>query len=404
MTIYFLRITYLTLILNFLLCSCQGQNKPRVTFIEYSQMKPGAERTDLYFEQIKSHSIGIVANQTSLIGNTHLVDSLVASGFNIQRIFSPEHGFRGDYADGSHIDNQIDQKTGLPIVSLYGDHKKPTNEDLQDIEILLFDIQDIGVRFYTYISTLALVMEACAENSVPLIVLDRPNPNGFYIEGPVLDTSFRSFVGMHPVPIVYGMTIGEYATMVNGEGWLKDHIKCDLQVIPVEGYFRKSIFELPVRPSPNLPNWKAVYLYPSLALFEGTIISVGRGTELPFQVFGHPDYPDGNFRFTPRSIPGASDNPLYKDQLCYGISMTGINKLAVVESTNHFTLYYLQETYKIFRDRSDFFTSYFDKLAGNKELREDIIAGLEDKQIIKKWKAGTNGFLLIREKYLIYPE
>jgi uncharacterized protein YbbC (DUF1343 family) len=263
------------------------------------------------------------------------------------------------------------------------------------------------VRFYTYISTLTLVMEACAENSIPLVVLDRPNPNGFYVDGPVLDTNFKSFIGMHPVPIIYGMTIGEYAMMVNGEGWLKDKVKCDLKVIPVKDYHRRFIFELPVRPSPNLPNWRSVFLYPTLALFEGTIISVGRGTDLPFQVIGHPNYLLGSYLFTPRSIPGVSDNPPYKDEQCYGGSFLGLEKSSINELPGYFSLFYLIEKYNFFKTiqyKEDFFNNYFDKLAGSSRLREDIIAGKSEETIRESWRPGIINFLSTRQKYLIYPE
>ncbi|MBO7083553.1 MAG: DUF1343 domain-containing protein, partial [Bacteroidales bacterium] len=248
----------------------------------------GALCTDCYLSMLEGKAVGVVANQTSIVGETHLVDTLLASGVNVKRIFTPEHGFRGAADAGAKVTGGKDEKTGIEIASLYGKTKKPTIEMLKDIDLMLFDLQDVGVRFYTYISTLTYVMEACAENHIPVVVLDRPNPNGFYIDGPVLKDENKSFVGMHPVPVVYGMTIGEYGKMVNGEGWLKDGIRCDLTVIPVPSYDRNAIYELPVKPSPNLPNWESVYLYPSLCFFEGTIVSVGRGTEKPFQIFGHP--------------------------------------------------------------------------------------------------------------------
>ena len=289
-------------------------------FIPKEQYVCGAQDTENYLHFLEGKSVGVVANQTSLIGETHLVDSLLSLGVNVKRIFTPEHGFRGSADAGAKVTGGKDEKTGIEIASLYGKTKKPTPEMLQDIDVMLFDLQDVGVRFYTYISTLSYVMEACAEQRIPVVVLDCPNPNGFYIDGPVLKTENKSFVGMHPVPVVYGMTIGEYGQMVNGEGWLKGGIHCDLTVIPVPDYDRNAIYELPVKPSPNLPNWESVYLYPSLCFFEGTIVSVGRGTEKPFQIFGHPDL-RGDFTFTPESKGGAS-KPMFEGERCRGFELT----------------------------------------------------------------------------------
>jgi uncharacterized protein YbbC (DUF1343 family) len=367
-----------------------------------SEIQTGAARTDLYFPALTGKTIGIICNQTSLVGNTHLVDTLISAGFSVRAIFSPEHGFRGDSDAGTDIMDGTDRKTGIKIVSLYGKKKKPEPSDLAGIDILIFDIQDVGVRFYTYISTLTLVMEAAADAGIPLIILDRPNPNGFYIDGPVLDTSFRSFVGMHPVPVVYGMTIGEYALMVNGEGWPGEK-KCNLTVVPLTGYTRNMIVKLPVKPSPNLPNWQSVYLYPSLCLFEGTKISVGRGTEFPFQVFGHPGYLIGSFIFKPESIPGISEHPPYEGQVCYGSNLSGFADN--YSQTEHpFTLFWLIRTYEFFTDSTDFFTSYFDKLAGTDQLRKDIISGKPEEKIRKSWEKDINAFRQIRKKYLLYPD
>ncbi|MCX6295522.1 MAG: DUF1343 domain-containing protein, partial [Bacteroidetes bacterium] len=272
-----------------------------------NDLKVGADRTTEYLPLLKGKTVAVVANQSSLIKNTHLVDSLISIGVNVKKVFCPEHGFRGLVDAGENVANVKDPKTGLSIISLYGKNKKPSTADLKDVDIVIFDIQDVGVRFYTYLSTLHYVMEACAENNKQLIVLDRPNPNGYYIDGPVLEDAYKSFLGLHPVPIVYGMTIGEYAQMINGEGWLKAGVKCKLKVIPIVGYTHKDLFELAVRPSPNLPNMSSVYLYPSLGLFEGTIVSVGRGTDLPFQVIGHPTLTKTNYTFTPQPKPGAME-------------------------------------------------------------------------------------------------
>jgi uncharacterized protein YbbC (DUF1343 family) len=370
--------------------------------VSSDQILAGAERTDLYFPGLKGKSIGIVCNQTSMVKNVHLVDTLIRSGFNVNIIFSPEHGYRGALEAGADISDGIDSVTGSRIISLYGKKKKPLPEDLKGIDILLFDIQDVGLRFYTYISTLTLVMEAAAEQGIPLIVTDRPNPNGFYVDGPVLDTAFRSFVGMHPVPVIYGMTIGEYALMINGESWLGSN-KCDLKVIPLDGYEHNMIVRLKIRPSPNLPAWQSIYLYPSLCLFEGTIISVGRGTESPFQVIGHPEYMVGSFAFTPRVIPGVSENPHYEGQECFGSNLTGFAD-NFTENDHHFTLTWLLGMHDFFRDSSDFFTPYFDKLAGNEQLRKDILGGKNEKEIRASWENDLRAFRQIRKKYLLYPE
>jgi uncharacterized protein YbbC (DUF1343 family) len=367
-----------------------------------SEIRTGAERTDLYFRQLEGKTIGIICNQTSLVGNTNLADTLINSGFFVKVIFSPEHGFRGDSDAGADILDGFDKKTGVKIISIYGKKKKPESEDLDGIDILIFDIQDVGVRFYTYISTLTFIMEAAADRGIPLIVLDRPNPNGFYIDGPVLDTSFRSFVGMHPVPVVYGMTIGEYALMVNGEGWLGGK-KCNLNVIPLEGYSRNMIVRLPVRPSPNLPTWEAVYLYPSLGLFEGTMISVGRGTQTPFQVIGHPHFVIGSYLFKPESIPGVSEHPPYEGQNCLGLYLSAYaENFPKIE--HPFSLEWLIRMHEFFRDSTDFFTPYFDRLAGNDLLRKQIISGLSESEIRKSWESGLNAFRQTRKKYLLYPD
>ncbi|MFH0760416.1 MAG: DUF1343 domain-containing protein [Bacteroidota bacterium] len=362
----------------------------------------GADRTGEYLDLLKTARVGVVANPSSRCGDLHLVDFLLRSGIKVSRVFAPEHGFRGEAEAGEVIRDGKDTKTGLPVVSLYGNHKKPTPEDLAGLDWMVFDIQDVGVRFYTYISTLHYVMEACAENSVPLLVLDRPNPNGFYVDGPVLDTVFRSFVGMHPVPVVHGMTIGEYARMINGEGWLKSGIACRLIVIPCMGYDHQTEYVLPVKPSPNLPNQVSVYLYPGLCFFEGTIVSIGRGTEFPFQVYGHPDM-KSNFSFIPASIPGVVQRPPYEGEKCFGtdLRLTGIQEIAF---RHGIVLDWLLGAYDELGRKDSFFTSYFNTLAGTDKLRQQISCGIPPVEIRRSWKKGLERFKKIRIKYLLYPD
>lgn len=362
----------------------------------------GAERVALYLPLLKDKRVAVVTNQTGVIGHAHLVDSLLALKVDLVKVFAPEHGFRGTADAGEHVASGRDERTGLPLVSLYGKNKKPSAEQLADVDVVVFDIQDVGVRFYTFVGTLHYVMEACAENHRPLIVLDRPDPNGFYVDGPVLDTAYASFVGMHPVPLVHGMTIGEYAGMINGEGWLKGGAKCDMKVIPCVGYDHGVFYTLPVKPSPNLPNMAAVYLYPSLGLFEGTIVSVGRGTEQPFQCIGYPGCTEGAFRFTPRSMPGAKDPP-HKDAECRGMDLreygTFITRL---EPAVH--LHWLIGMYAGAKDRYAFFTPFFDKLAGGPSLREALRRGDDEARIRESWKPGIAAFKRMRQKYLLYDD
>ena len=372
-----------------------------VELVDYTHITCGAQRMSEYLPLLKSKNVAVVANQASLIGKTHLVDTLLSSGIRIVKIFSPEHGFRGKAEAGALIENGKDTETGLPVTSLYGKHKKPTAEDMTGVDIVLFDLQDVGVRFYTYISTLTYVMESCAENNIPLIVLDRPNPNGFYVDGPVLEKKLTSFVGMHTVPVVYGMTIGEYAQMINGEQWLSGKVSCNLTVIGLKGYRHNMIVKLPVRPSPNLPVWESVYLYPSLAFFEGTIVSVGRGTDFPFQVYGHPDMKNGDFSFTPRSIPGVSEHPKFEGKTCYGRNLSGY---AHNYKTNprKLNLSWLIETYRELSKNHKFFNNYFDKLAGTSRLKKQIDEGLSEKEIRASWQNNLEKFEKIRRKYLLY--
>ena len=369
-----------------------------IAFIDKDHYVSAALQLDDYLPMLEGKRVGVVGNQTSIIGKTHLVDSLLSLGVNIRKIYTPEHGFRGKADAGAKVNSSKDEKTGLPIVSLYGKNKKPTLEMLQGVDVILFDLQDVGVRFYTYISTMSYVMEAAAENGLPVIVLDRPNPNGFYVDGPVLKTENKSFVGMHQVPVVYGMTIGEYAMMVNGEGWLKGGINCDLTVIPIKDYNRNAIYELPVKPSPNLPNWESVYLYPTLCFFEGSIVSLGRGTETPFQVYGHPDM-RGSYTFTPKSTSGAS-KPLLEGQRCRGENLVEYAH-DYAHNANELHLEWIIEAYQQLKGK-DFFIDYFRLLAGDKQLRRDIENGKSADEIRASWKNDLEAFKAMREKYLMY--
>lgn len=372
-----------------------------INLVEYEAITTGAQQLEKYGQLIKGKRIAIVANQSSIVGEKHLIDFLLEKEVIISKVFSPEHGFRGTAGAGEKVQSNIDSKTGIQIVSLYGKHKKPTITDLQDIDIVLFDLQDVGVRFYTYISTLTYVMEACAENNKPIIILDRPNPNGFYVDGPVLETEYKSFVGMHPVPVVYGMTIGEYAKMVNGEKWLNDGISCDLSIIKLKNYKRNMLVKLPIKPSPNLPNWESVYLYPSLCFFEGTVISAGRGTDFPFQIYGHPDLKLGSFNFTPTPNVG-SKYPKLEGKHCNGQNLSGYAHNFKNNNVG-LNLSWLIETYKTLNNDSIvMFNNYFNTLAGNKELKQQIIDGWSEEKIKESWQQGLNDFKAIRKKYLIY--
>lgn len=365
----------------------------------------GAMRTELYLGELGSKNVGVVANQTSLIGKTHIVDSLLALGVHVRKVFAPEHGFRGDSGAGETIKDGRDTKTGLPLISLYGKNKKPSKEMIADLDVLLFDIQDVGTRFYTYISTMHYVMEAAAESGKKIIILDRPNPNGYYVDGPVLDPAYKSFVGMHPIPIVHGLTVGELAKMINGEKWLENRLTCDLMVIPCENYRHADFYELPVRPSPNLPNMAAVYLYPSLCWFEGTAVSVGRGTDKPFQVIGYPGNPSGKLKFTPKDIPGVATDPPHEGRECTGHDLEEFGLTFIVTSKS---LYpdWLKATYDQYPEKEKYFTSpdFFDKLAGSDRLRKQIIAGKSVGEIKKSWEADLKSYKILRKKYLLYPD
>lgn len=365
------------------------------------QLRVGAECMEQYLDKLSGKKVGLVANQTSVVRNengklVHLLDTLLSLDIDVCCVFSPEHGFRGNVEAGASVQSDRDSKTGVSIVSLYGKNKKPTKEQIQVCDILVFDLQDVGCRFYTYISTLHYVMEACAENNKPLLVLDRPNPND-YVDGPVLEDKFKSFVGMHNVPVVYGLTIGEYATMINGEGWLSGNEKCDLKIVALENWFHgmDSAYELPIAPSPNLPNSHSIELYPSLCLFEGTPVSVGRGTDKPFQIIGYPTYCNKNFSFVPIPIKGVSENPPYKNQKCYGLT-----DLKPVK--NQLNLSYIMEMYSCYKDKQSFFTSFFNKLVGTEKLKQQIVSGMSEDEIRDSWQKDLENYNKIKDKYTIY--
>lgn len=369
------------------------------------QLILGANQTDAYLAFLKGKRVGIVANQTSVIfvtnpqqpKYTHLVDSLVALNIDLKAVFAPEHGFRGTADAGEHIKDGVDTKTGVPIISLYGDNKKPKPEQLKNIDIMIFDIQDVGARFYTYISSLHYVMEACAEARIPVLILDRPNPNGYYMDGPVLEMQHKSFVGMHPIPVVHGMTIAEYAKMINGEKWLKNGIQCEINIIPLKNYTHQIAYSLPIKPSPNLPNDISVNLYASLCFFEGTNVSVGRGTNKQFQVFGSPDLNKTtfNYSFTPKSSDGAK-SPMHQDKICYGLDLTE------TKSLDGLNLGWLISAYENTKNKTTFFNAFFTKLAGTKKLQQQIEAGLGEVEIKASWQKGLETFKTNRAKYLIY--
>lgn len=372
-------------IIILILLSCFGANAQELVL--------GAEKINEIINSINNKNVAIVANQTSVVKNTHLVDTLTSLNQNIMLIFSPEHGFRGEADAGENIKDGVDTQTGIPILSLHGKHKKPTKESLENIDIIIFDIQDVGARFYTYISTLHYILEAASEQGIQVIVLDRPNPNGHYIDGPILEEKYKSFVGKHPIPIVHGMTIGEYAKMIIGEKWIEQN--CNLKIIKMENYNRENIYDLPIKPSPNLPNKKAINLYPSLCLFERTTISIGRGTDYPFQHFGAP-FLENNYSFTPVSGEG-SKYPKHENKICFGIDLRFQKKIL-----NSINLDWIIECYNKSSEKENFFTLNFDILAGTDKLRLKIISGMSAEKISETWKEGLVEFQKIREKYLLY--
>ena len=368
--------------------------------VNSNQIVPGAGQPEKYLPIIENKRVGLVVNHTSLVGDIPLADFLLSKKIKVEKIFAPEHGFRGDASAGEEIKDGVDVKTRIQVLSLYGQTKKPTTAHLKNIDVMIFDIQDVGCRFYTYISTLHLVMEACAENGIPLIVLDRPNPNGDYIAGPVLKSGFESFVGINPIPVVHGCTVGELAQMINGENWHKAASKCDLRVIPVENYTHSTKYELPVSPSPNLPNYLSVRLYPSLCFFEATTVSVGRGTDFPFQVLGGLKKNLGDFQFTPKNIPGVAVNPLNEGKVCYGVDLRSLNEAP------KFTLKFFIDFYHKYENKSDFLTreNWFNLLAGNDELLALIKNGKSDQEILEALNPEVEKYKQLRKKYLLYPD
>jgi len=408
----------LTIFLSYLLFSCNTSDKFNISINKTSIITEdsvlikneksysinkiptlGIERLSLILDSLKGKRIAVVGNQTSVINHIHLVDTLLALKLNVVKVFAPEHGFRGEADAGEKINHSIDSKTGLPLVSLYGNNKKPSVVQLADVDVVIFDIQDVGVRFYTFISTLHYVMEACAENGKKVYVLDRPNPNAHYIDGPVLEKEYTSFVGMHQVPIVYGMTIGEYAMMINGESWLENGLKCDLTIVPCKNYNHQTIYSLPIPPSPNLKSDNAIALYPSLCLFEGTTVSLGRGTEKPFEMYGHPKFPKTGFEYTPISMPGAKTSTQL-NKLCNGYDLS---KNQVVR-INKINLEYLINANKLLSETSIFINqnAFFNKLAGNSTLKDQLHECWTEDEIRATWQSGIDSFKLIRSKYLLY--
>ncbi len=363
-----------------------------------SKIFTGAEQIDQLLPLLQNKAVALMVNQTSIIGQTHLVDSLLRLKVNIKKILAVEHGFRGKADAGENVNDAIDAATGLQVVSIYGskEKQKPTAEQLADIDVVIFDIQDVGVRFFTYISSMQYLMEACAENGKKVIVLDRPNPNGAYVDGPVLNPELKSFVGMNPIPILHGMTVGEMAQMINGEGWLGANKKCDLHILAMKNYDHKKKYSLLIKPSPNLPNDHTIALYPSTCLLEGTVISVGRGTKTPFEILGNPSLKNQPFQFKPESIDGMAKNPPFENEICYGIDLR-------TESIEGLSLTYLIKMYRAYPDKEKFFIPYFDKLAGNKILKEQIKQGLSEEDIKDTWRKELNHFRSIRKKYLLYP-
>ncbi len=400
-------IKYLLVVLWFSACSQPAP--PPKTIAEESKevvslpLRLGADRTEVYLPMLEGKTVGIVANQTSFVGKTHLVDSLLKLGTNVKHVFGPEHGFRGNVSRGKKIGESKDEKTGLKIVSLYGNNRKPAPENLEGLDVIIFDIQDVGVRFFTYISTMSYVMEACAEQGITMIVMDRPNPNGHYIDGPGMDKEFTSIIGQHQVPVVHGLTVGEYAKMVNGEGWLKDGIQCNLTVIEMENYSHYMTYPLPIRPSPNLPNLKSIYLYPSLCFFEGTVVNEGRGTDKPFQQFGYPNMPNGNTSYTPKFINGVAETSSFQDKECNGIDLSILSDDSLRNMAG-INLDWLIQAYQGYPDKNKFFNkNFFDKLAGSTQLREQIIAGKTANEIRQTWQTELLEYKMKRKKYLLYP-
>ena len=380
------------------------------TSVAQESIQTGAEQTAKYIPLLKGKRVAIMANQTSIVGSSHLVDSLVKRGVNIVKVFGPEHGFRGNASAGVHVADENDPATGIPVISLYGKKNKPSKEDMADVDILIYDLQDVGVRFYTNINALARLMEACAENGKEMLLLDRPNPNGYLVDGPVLDMKYKSGIGMFPIPMAHGLTVGEFAQMVNGEGWLKDKLKCKITIIPVANYNHDMPYTLPVKPSPNLNTQQAILLYPSTCMFEGIYLNHGRGTYFPFTVIGSPELKGlYSFSYTPTGIKGMAETPLFMDQVCYGIDLRNydVNQL---RKTRQINLEWIKELYKAHPYKEKFFDSKLsnqmgtiEKLIGSGEFRQQIIDGKSEKEIRASWEPGLSQYKEMRKKYLLYP-
>jgi uncharacterized protein YbbC (DUF1343 family) len=396
MHLNFIKNTVLLFVLTLL--SCRNQSSTQAQ----TPISVGAQQTAQYLPILKNKNIGIVANQTTVIfkedGYTHVVDSLLRLNIAVKKVFAPEHGFRGTADAGEYVKDGVDAGSGVPIMSLYGANKKPSAQALDGLDVIIFDVQDVGARFYTFLSTLHYMMETCAKLGITVLVLDRPNPNGHYVDGPILDLKYSSFVGVHPVPIVHGLTVGEYAKMINGEGWLTDGIQCDLKVIPVENYTHQTAYALPIKPSPNLPNAKAINLYPSLCLFEGTNVSMGRGTALQFQIFGSPflEHSDYSYEFVPKPNVGAK-YPVHENKICKGLNLQNLSSLDYIE------LKWVIDAYQNTENKIDFFSPFFTKLAGQKLLQEQIESGWTAAQIRESWKPDLERYKLLRAPYLLYP-
>ncbi len=385
-------------------------NKDKKSIDNKSKIITGADQTDKYFSLIEGKRVAVVVNQTSIIGNKTLVDSLVARGINIVKIFGPEHGFRGNASAGVSVENGVDTKTGIPAISLYGKHDRPSDKELEDVDIILFDIQDVGVRFYTYMNTLQFVMEAAAANKKTVLILDRPNPNAFYIDGPILDPKYKSGIGIQPIPIVHGLTLGEYAQMLNGEGWLLNKVKSDIKIITVANYNHDMPYTLPIKPSPNLNTEQSVLLYPTTCLFEGIYLNHGRGTQYPFTMIGGPALKGKyEFSFVPKSIKGMSETPLFQDQVCYGIDLRNYDT-NIIRKTKQINLQWVIDLYKAYPNKEDFFNyklskevGNFDFRTGDARVREMIIAGKSEEEIRATWQPGLAKYKEMRKKYLLYP-
>jgi uncharacterized protein YbbC (DUF1343 family) len=406
-----MKLLSISVIISVALCVCSSSHntEQRITGGE-KQIRTGAEQTEKYVPYLRGKRVAILANQTSIIGKRHLVDSLKTLGINIVKVFGPEHGFRGNASAGARVVDEIDSATGIPIISLYGTKSKPSKEDLADVDIMVYDLQDVGCRFYTNINALARLMEACYENGKELLILDRPNPNGYLVDGPILDMKYRSGMGMFPIPMSHGLTVGEFAQMANGEGWLKDKVRCNIKIIPVANYDHDMPYTLPVKPSPNLNTQQAILLYPSTCMFEGVYVNHGRGTYYPFTVLGSPELKGKyDFSYTPVSIKGMAETPLFMDQVCYGLDLRNYD-VNLLRKSKQINLQWIMELYKAHPYKEKFFDSKLSKemgtierLIGSGEFRQQIIEGRSEKEIRDSWEPGLGQYKKMRKKYLLYP-